>query len=100
MKNLFTAEELKAGMLLVKNDAGRPFKDLGYARTVTYKIGHSYDSNLKYGLSSVLTDGFYVGIANSLDELAEYLNKDEGGYRPLTKEELFQLVDYSTQGFY
>lgn len=100
MKNLFTEEELECGMFLVKNNAGKPFKDLGFARTVTFKTGFSHDGEKKYGLSSVLTDGFYVGVANSLKELAEYLNEDEQGYRPLTKEELFQLVSSSNQGFY
>lgn len=100
MKNLFTEQELQCGMFLVKNNAGKPFKELGFARTVTFKVGFSNDGELKYGLSSVLTDGFYVGVANSLKDLATYLNNDEQGYRPLTKDELFQLVNSSTQGFY
>jgi hypothetical protein len=100
MKNLFTEKELQCGMFLVNNSAGRPFKDLGLARTLTFKIGFSHDVDLKYGLSSVLTDGFYVGVANSLKDMATYLNNDVQGYRPLTKDELFELINSSTQGFY
>ena len=100
MKNLFTEQELQSGLFLVRNDAGKPFKDLGFARTVTFKVGFSHDSEMKYGLSSVLTDGFYVGVAKTLKELVEHLNNNEFGYRPLTKDELFQLINSSNQGFY
>lgn len=100
MKNIFTKEELKCGMFLVKNNAGKPFEDLAYARTVTFKVGFSHDSKLKYGLSSVLTDGLYVGVAYSLEDMATYLNNDPDGYRPLTKDELFELINSSNQGFY
>lgn len=102
MKNLFTGEELECGMFIIKNSAGRPFEDLAYARTVTYKIGFSPNRKDEdhYGLCSVMTDGFYANVSKSLKGLAEHLNKDEHGYRPLTKEELFQLVNSSNQGFY
>lgn len=100
MKNIFTVKELEIGVFIIRNDAGKPFKDLTFARTVTYKVGYSQYRQQKYGLCSVLTDGFYVGVANSAKEMADYLNNHKVGFRPLTKDELFQLVNSSNQGFY
>ena len=94
MKQLFEKNDLKCGTFLIKNSAGNQLTDLSFASTVVFKIGFSYDSKLKYGLCSVLTDGFYVGIANSMDELTEYLNNEKGsGYRLLTKKELLSLIE-------
>ena len=94
MKQIFETNDLKVGMFLINNSAGESLTDLSFALTVVFKIGFSHDSKLKYGLCSVLTDGFYVGIANSLDKLADYLNNEKGsGYRLLTKEELLLLVN-------
>ena len=102
MKNIFTESELKCGMFLIRNDASRPFKNVGFATTVVFKVGFEMNpkDDKKYGLISVLTDGRYCPIAKDLKELAEYLNKDERGYRPITKDEFIELLNSSNQGFY
>lgn len=94
MKNIWTEEDIKSqqGIIIIRNDATKPLKDLGFARTVVFKIGFSHVGK-KYGLCNILTDGWYHGVADSHKELADYLNADEKGYRPLTKEEFLQLVD-------
>lgn len=100
MKNIFTEHELKCGMFIIKNNVGKPLEDLRFSRTVAFKVGFSHGSVKKYGLSSFLTDGFYSPISDSLKGLADYLNNDEEGYRPLTKDELIELIVSSDQGFY
>ncbi len=101
MKNIWTEKELECGMFIIRNDAGKiPFKDADFARTVVFKIGFSMGSDKKYGKISILTDGAYFGLRPTLKELADYLNEDERGYRPLTREELINLLKSSDQGFY
>jgi len=92
MKNIWTAKEIEAqhGHLIIRNDASKPFKDLGFARTVVFKIGFG---KMKYGLCNILTDGWYHDVADAAQEFADHLNADERGYRPLTKDEFLQLVD-------
>ena len=100
MKNLFTSDELQTGMFLVLNSAGKPFKDLGYARSAAFKVAYNSSCPRSYGLCSVFTDGCYTQFAENKNDFLKLLNADETGYRPLTKEELFQLFESSNQGFY
>lgn len=92
MKHIWTTEEIitQHGKLIIRNNISKPFKNLAFARTVVFKIGFS---KLRYGLCSILTDGFYCDVANTPQEFVDYLNSDEIGYRPLTKDEFLQLVD-------
>jgi hypothetical protein len=99
MKNIWNKEEIQNqhGHIIIKNSVSKPFKDLGYARTVTFKIGFG---KMKYGLCNILTDGWYHDVCNTAEEFAEFLNKDEIGYRPITKEEFIELLLSTNQNFY
>lgn len=96
MKNIWTAKEIEKqhGQLIIRNDATKPFKDLAFARTVTFKVGYG---KMQFGICNILTDGWYSDIANSAKEFAAYLNSDKIGYRPLSKAELLQLIDDGEQ---
>jgi len=100
MKTIFTKNEISVGMFIIKNSAKKTLKDLSFATTVTFKIGFSNTDKFKYGMCNILTDGWYCGLANTLDELCEYLNKDEDGFRPLTKDEFTLMLNSTNQGFY
>jgi hypothetical protein len=100
MKNIFTEEQLKTGMFIIRNDAGRPITDQSFARTVTFKIIYRHTAEKPHGMCSVLTDGFTYGVANDRKELAEYLNNDDIGFRPLEREEMIELIKTNTQNFY
>ena len=101
MKNIFTAEELKCGMFVIKNSVGRPIKNLDSARSEVYQIVYLvHEEGTMYCLSGILTDGFTLEISNTLEGVADYLNQGEEGYRPLTKDELFQLANSFDRGFY
>ncbi len=92
MKNIWTAKDIENqhGLIIIRDDASKPFKDLAFARTVVFKIGFGKKN---FGLCNILTDGWYNDIADTAQEFADYLNSDESGYRPITKAELLQLID-------
>lgn len=83
------------------------YKDPGYASTVSWKLGFQISlkslkkSADKYGKINFLTDGWFCPLANNYENLADYLNGDEGsvGYRPMTKEEVIYLINQRDQGF-
>jgi hypothetical protein len=100
MKNIFTKEEIRLGMALIRNDVGKPIIDNDFARTVTMKVSHSVDNGkVRYGVSFPLSCGLYAQLG-SMDDVLEYINEDRFGYRPITKEEYIQLVESSNQNFY
>jgi len=100
MKTIFTEKEIECGMFIIRNSSLKKSNDLSFARTVTFKIGFSHESEKKYGICNFLTDGFYVGIAKDKKDLCEWLNNDEIGYRPLTKDEVIEMIKSTNQGFY
>jgi hypothetical protein len=99
---IWTEDDIYAGLYIIKESSPFGSDNLSFARSVTYKIGFSYNPNdKKYGLISCLTDGFYSAIADNRKEIADYLNNDVTGwgYRRLTKEEYLKLIESTEQGF-
>lgn len=101
MKTIFDATKIATmcGLYIIRESASKPFKDIGFARTVTFKICYSV-KNHTYHLCNILTDGCLIGEYKTTNELIEHLNNDEKGYRPLTKEEMWQMLKETNQGFY
>ena len=100
MRNIFTTKELEMGMFIVRNDAGKPFIDLTFARTVAFKICYIVGGGSKrYGIVNFLTDGAFIGLADNKQELVDHLNADKEGYRQMTKDEVIQLTATTEQGF-
>jgi len=109
MKNIFLPKDIKSGMLLIKETSPKNSIDTSFACTVTYKIGFGYFGpggtggeenrahNQQYCLISVATDGMVFPIGFTKDCVADYLNKDEAGYRPLTRDEFVRIVDSNTE---
>lgn len=105
MKNIWLPKDIEAGLFIIRESSPKKSKDLGFAKTVVFKIGfvnvlENDISVQKYCKISVLTDGFVAAIGNTKEEFANYLNDDKSGYRPLTKEEMIDLLNSSEQGFY
>lgn len=100
MKTIFDAKKVDLnGLFIIKETASKPFKDIDFARTVTFKICYSHKTN-GYSLCNILTDGMIVGHYANKDELVKRLNEDENGYRPLTKQEFLEMLEHTQQGFY
>ena len=100
MRNIFTEKELEAGMFIVRNDAGKPFKDLNFARTVAFKVSYNiFGESEKWGICNFLTDGCFIGITASKELLADHFNDDANGFRQMTQDEVIQLVLSTEQGF-
>lgn len=99
MRKLWTAADIIGGAFIVRESSPLGATNLGFKRTVTFKIGFSFDTQRSdYGLCNALTDGFYKAMG-SKEQLAEYLNKDEYGYRSLTKPEFLEMAEHMKQGY-
>lgn len=100
MKNIWKTEDITAGLYIIRESSPKNSPHIGFARTVTFKIGFSRTNEEKpYGKISCMCDGWYCPIGTK-EQVAEYLNNDEYGYRPLTKEEFIKMINSSDQGFY
>ena len=99
MKNkiIWSANDIEKqhGILIIRESSPLGSTDIKFARTVTYKIGFSnqVSEKTRYGKISIFTDGWFCPIANTAQEFADYLNNDEYGYRPLTKNEALLLLN-------
>lgn len=93
------ADDIKAGMYVIKNSSPIGTTDLGFARTVTYKIGWNCKGDKSFGMIACLTDGMFFSIGDKY-AMVDHLNDDEFGYRPLTKPEYLEMFNDSMQGFY
>ena len=105
MRHTWLPEDIEAGLFVIRNSAPKDSKDLGFMRTVTYKVGFlpeqltvSSGSGEKYVKMSVMTDGF-VTLPKTKVELAEIFNNDAYGYRPATRKEITDMIMSSVQGF-
>lgn len=96
MRHIWEAKDIEAGRFIIRNSASAPLikENIGFARTVTFKIGFSYDSpkDKPYGWSNPFADGLYLSIGTK-EEIAKQLNEDKFGYRPLTKPEAILMID-------
>ncbi len=100
LKYIWEEKDIICGTYIIKETSPKGSDNLNFARTVTYKIG--FDNNDKekpVNKISCLTDGWVCPIAKDEKEFAEYLNNDEHGFRPLTKEEYLAMINSTNQGF-
>ena len=72
-------------------------------RTIAFKIiwDHGDETTTfenRYGLCNFLTDG-WLHFVGTKQDLVDYLNKDERGFRQLTKPEVLRMIQDSNQGF-
>lgn len=93
MKYIWEEKDIEVGKFVIKNTADCPISkgDIGFARTVTQKIGFSNLSDKKYGISYPFTHEMYIAIGTKKD-IVKMLNADEG-YRPLTKSEAIIMIN-------
>lgn len=92
-KTIFEPSDFDGGgQMIIRNSSSIGSKDIGFAASVAYKIGwlafKSGDS--RYCMIS-LADGM-TSKPRSLKDLCEYLNNDQCGFRPLTKEEAAAII--------
>jgi hypothetical protein len=101
MKNIWTEKDIEAGLYIIRESSPKGSANLSFARTVVFKIGFSFSKGIpKYGKISCLTDGLFCPLGETTKDIADQLNADEIGYRPLTKEEYIKLIENTNQGFY
>lgn len=103
MKFFWEEEDIKPGRFIicasVKEDASNYPKNR-YAATVVYQIGwQSTKEGNTYGKTSVATDGMWCPIGTK-QEVADKLNADPRGYRPLSRQEFNRIFKHTDQGFF
>ena len=93
MKYQFEEKDIKMGSYVIKQTTKVNSKNLDYASTVAFLIGHAnLSSNLATQticLINFLTDGWVTQYKNE-KSLVDHLNSD--GYRPMTPAEVVKIL--------
>ncbi len=98
IRTIFEPKDFEGcGQVIVRDNFGQD--DFGQALTMAYKIGYvtSEDRNSRIAMIS-LADGAIIK-CGSIEKLCERLNEDEFGYRPVTTEELCNMVMFQGNRF-
>ena len=90
----FTTDNLKVGDYIISNRSPIGTQNLGFARTVSYKIVFQIPINnyATIGICNFLTDGFTRFNSFSMEDMCQYLNNADD-WRKLTEEEIIKLLD-------
>lgn len=100
MKFIWEEKDIEVGLYIIRNAASDPIRDIGFAHTVVFKIGFiESQTEKRYCKIAVMTDGWICPIADTKADVAEKLNNDQHGYRPLKKSEFVLLMNQTAQGF-
>jgi hypothetical protein len=86
-----------SGQLIIRNSY-RGCGDYGFASSVAYKVGYTYIDNTQKPVLISLSDGLTT-IFENYDELCENLNSDVEGYRPMNKNEILGVFEYTGNRF-
>ena len=98
VKHIFERRDfLGSGQLLVRNSHKSGSDNADFLTTVAYQIGYVVGDVERRNTMTSLSDGCVIRF--SMDELLDHLNNDEEGYRPATKDELRQIVEYQGNRF-
>lgn len=90
MKILFEEKDFTGcGQMIIRNSFKPHSNDYAFGITVAYKVGWLVAN--KDILLISLADGM-VKAFESVNALCKYLNEDEFGYRPMTKEEIHSIL--------
>jgi hypothetical protein len=114
----FTPEMLKRnnfGLFIIDSRVTDVRKNPSYAAGVAYKLGYNMFSwinlhykgettqrgNLKrYGKINFLTDGLFLGLGDTVEEVCDDLNNNPlRKFRLMTKDEVIFLITHRDQGF-
>ena len=102
-RNIWEVEDIKCGKFICRESWSEDSKDIGGLCSVTYKLGWLCN---KGGSSAsmckvAITDGLILDLRESrLDErdakqvMADYLNNDVEGYRPLTDKQVMRRMEH------
>jgi hypothetical protein len=100
IKCTFTEEDFSgSGQMLIRNSAPLGCKDYGFMSTVSYKIGYMPNPHPngvgQWSCMISLADGMIIPY-ESMDALIEGVNNDYHGFRPMSQEEIRQVMEYTS----
>lgn len=78
------------GQMIIRNSSPKGSKDYSYASTVCYKIGYKAGGNDLFMFA--MNDGLVMKIFEDEKELCDYLNADPVGYRPMTRQDVINII--------
>lgn len=91
MKILFEEKDFDgAGQMIIRNSFKPGSTDYAFGITVAYKMGWLI-GNPTHVLLISLADGTCKPF-KSINDLCKYLNEDEFGFRPMSKEEIHSIL--------
>ena len=93
-KYLWAPEDIKAGRYIIRESSPQNNDNIRFACSVAYKIGFTFSPDPgkpnTFALVSI-TDGLISSIG-SKQEMADELNNDKFGFRPLKQKDLLQCI--------
>jgi hypothetical protein len=110
----FSPEMLKKnnfGLFIIDSRVTDVRKNPSYAAGVAYKLGYNMfsvrnannkgETNLKrYGKINFLTDGLFLGLGDTIEEVCNDLNNNpHRKFRLMSKDEVLFLITHRDQGF-
>lgn len=86
-----------SGQMVVRNSAPLGNDNISFLASVSYKVGYTYTKEFSVCAIS-LSDGMITGFGSG-EQLCEHLNNDSWGYRPMTKQEIRDVMEYCGNRF-
>lgn len=95
MRVKWEENDIKVGRYIIKESSTFGSTDISFAASVTYKIGFltsRWGERERY-VRIAITDGM-TSKGYTQQKLADILNENEAGFRPLTQSELIDIISH------
>lgn len=80
------------GQMIIRNTAEPGCKSHTFMATVSYKIGYMFKDRISNTILKISLANGMCRAFPSVEALCEDLNNDEAGFRPMTNEEITQVM--------
>ena len=95
----FEPEDFKgSGQMVIRNSCPVGSTDLSFAASVAYKVGWTTGKGPQKVTLISLADGMVCEFKNA-DDLCDHLNTDSHGFRPMTDDEIKNILGYQGNRF-
>ena len=99
LKFYFSPSDFEArGQMIISESVLTGSNNFGSMSNLVYKVGYIQSIHSKLTALISLSDGMIIEY-ESIDKLCDFLNNDTKGFRPMTIEEIHNVMDYTGNRF-